>query len=318
MRTRPVRWPCLALTALLAGGMAGCSSVISPSSAAVSDGDATSASASPPPAPVALATAKVPATEETSPAAHSSSSAISNPVSNSPLSAYIGSQVLDESGAQLTSWNETSSYCTETATVIADGTVGTDSSGDVTLSTTGKAGSCVALISPGTYSSDVIEAKLYFPALPGKPGTIANWTSFWLTNAPKWPEDGELDAAEVEPVDATNAVTWHSGTSADQFTASTSTFSTVRLPVDGANLTPGWHTVDIVYTKGFFAVYYDGQEYTSYTSANVTGDPLNIYFTMMDTPTSSEIEKQIGSPPVNSDSSPATYTVRDLKIWSFK
>ena len=121
---------------------------------------------------------------------------------------------------------------------------------------------------------------------------------------------------EVEPVNATNAVTWHSGTASAQFTASTSGFSPVRLPVGCANLSPGWHSVDIVYTKGFFAVYYDGEEYTSYTSSNVTGDPLNIYFSMVSTPATSAVEKQIGSAPVNSDSAPTTYTVRSLKIWS--
>jgi hypothetical protein len=226
--------------------------------------------------------------------------------------------ILDDTGAALKSWNQTSSYCPETPTVIGDGTVGTDSSGDLTLTTTGKAGSCAALISPGAYSSNVIEAELDFPELPGKPGTIANWTTFWMTNGPKWPEDGELDGVEVEPVDATNAVTWHSGTASAQFTASTSGFSPVRLPADGPNLTPGWHTVDIVYTKGFFAVYYDGQEFTSYTSSNVTGDPLNIYFTIVNTPATSSVEKAIGSAPINSDSSPATYTVRYLKIWSFR
>ena len=53
--------------------------------------------------------------------------------------------------------------------------------------------------------------------------------------------------------------------------ASTDGFSPVKLPASGPNLTPGWHTVDIVYTKGYFAVYYDGEQFTSYTSSNVTG-----------------------------------------------
>jgi len=225
---------------------------------------------------------------------------------------------LNDTGAALKSWNQTSSYCPETPTVIGDGTLGTDSSGDLTLTTTGKPGSCVALISPGAYSSNVVEAELYFPELAGRPGTIANWTTFWMTDGPAWPVDGELDGVEVEPVNATNAVTWHSGTTSAPFSASTSGFSAVRLPVDGANLTPGWHTVDIVYTKGFFAVYYDGQEFTSYTSSNVTGDPLNIYFTMVDTPATSSVEKAIGSAPINSATSPVTYTVRCLKVWSFR
>jgi hypothetical protein len=262
-----------------------------------------------------IATASVPAEKATS-AAHSN--AISHPVTKAVLGDYIGSLILDDTGAQLKSWNQTSSYCPQTPTLIANGTVGTDSSGDVTLTTSGTAGSCAALISPGAYSSNVIEAELYFPALPGKPGTIANWTSFWLTDAPAWPDDGELDAVEVEPVNATSAVSWHSGTASAPFTASTSSFARVTLPTEGANVTPGWHTVDIVYTKGFFAVYYDGQEFTSYTSSNVTGDPLNIYFTIVNTPATSSVEKAIGSAPINSDKSPATYTVRYLKIWSFR
>ena len=72
----------------------------------------------------------------------------------------------------------------------------TDSDGDATLSTTGKPGSCVGIVSPGAYSSGVIEADIDFPALPGKPGTIANWTAFWMTNQAAWPVDGEIDAVE--------------------------------------------------------------------------------------------------------------------------
>lgn len=226
---------------------------------------------------------------------------------------------MNESGSQLTSWDQTASYCPGTAAGIAgDGTVTTDSSGDAILTTKGTAGSCVALISPSMYKSNVIEAKLYFPALPGKSGTIANWTSFWMTNSATWPVDGELDGVEVEPVNAINAVTWHSGTTSNEFSASTSNYAPVHLPVDSGGLSPGWHTVDIVYTKGFFAVYYDGYEFTSYTSSNVTGAPLSLYFTMVNTPATPAVEKQIGSPPVNSTTSPTTFTVGYLKIWSLK
>jgi len=225
---------------------------------------------------------------------------------------------LSESGAQLKSWNQTSSYCPGQTSLTGDGTVGTDSSGDVTLKTTGKAGSCVALISPGTYKSDVIEAKLYFPALPGKPGTIANWTACWLTDQANWPAAGELDGVEVEPVNATNDVTWHSGTTSAEVSASTYEYSPVKLPVEGADLTPGWHTVDIVYTKGFFAVYYDGQQYTSYTSSAVTGAALNLILTSTVTPKTDTAYNMIGGPAVNSASSPETMAVQYLRIWSYK
>ena len=46
--------------------------------------------------------------------------------------------------------------------------------------------------------------------------------------------------------------------------------------------------MDIVYTKGFFAVYYDGKEFTSLNSDDVTGDALNIYLTTSVTPNTSQ------------------------------
>ena len=231
---------------------------------------------------------------------------------------YAGSLVADESGSELTSWNETNSFCPEESWQVADGKVGTDGAGDATLTTSGTTGSCVAIISPGTYSSAVIEADIDFPALPGNSNTIADWTSFWMTDGSAWPQDGELDAVEAQPVNGENATSWHSGSSSSQFVASTDDFFPTKLPVNGPNLTPGWHTVDIVYTAGFFAVYYDGQPYTTYNSGNVTGDPLNIYLTTSVTANTSAVQQVLGGPPVNSDSSPATLAIKYLKVWSVK
>jgi hypothetical protein len=200
---------------------------------------------------------------------------------------------------------------------VSNGVVGTGSNGAATLTTNATPGSCVALISPGAYSSGVIEASMYFPAQPGKPKTIANWTGIWLAG-PSWPSDGELDAVEVEPVDGTSAVTWHSGTSSALFTASTSVYFPPRLPVHTANVTPGWHTVDIAYAKGSFAVYYDGKLYTSYSSSHVTGRPLNIYVTMVNTPNTSWVLQHIGGAPINSANQPATLQVKYLRVWSYK
>jgi hypothetical protein len=308
------------MTLLLTGVTAGCASLDHSSSAAGSpaEGSGNGPFTAAPPVPMAIATAKLPAHRSTkappaSPAASGSASTAVHGVDD-----YKGSLVLDEPGSSMTGWNQTASYCPGTPGMLANGTVGTDSNGEATLTTPSKPGSCVALITPGAYSSDVIEADIYFPGLPGKPQTMANWAGFWLTNGPAWPVDGELDAVEVEPVNAANAVTWHSGTRSAEFSASTSGFGDVPLPVGGNNLSPGWHVVDMVYTKGFFAVYYDGQEYTSYTSANVTGSPLNVYFTMANTPNTSAIQKLIGSPPINSSPSSATMSVRYLKVWSFK
>jgi hypothetical protein len=316
---------CLGLTALIAGATAGCSYVMSPTSAT---SPAQLSSSAPPPPPMAVATARVPSGEaldspsplRTSDSGGSAGSGVSggSGAASSSVQDYEGSLILDASGAQMATWNKTASYCPENSGNIANGTVGTDSTGAVNLTTTGKAGSCVALISPGSYASDVIEADIYFPGLPGSAGTMANWTGFWLTDGATWPEGGELDGVEVEPVNAANAVTWHSGTTSNEFSASTSGFSPVQLPVDGANLSPGWHVVDMVYTRGFFAVYYDGQEFTSYTSSNVTGSPLNVYVTMTNTPNTAAIVDKIGSPPINSDPSSATLSVRYLKVWSLR
>jgi hypothetical protein len=232
---------------------------------------------------------------------------------------HAGSLVLNDTGSQLASWNQTSSECSSQSIGVANGTVATDSSGDATLTTTGKPGSCVAIISPNTYSSDVIEARIDFPALPGKAGTIANWTALWLTDQATWPVNGELDAVETEPVTGKNAVSWHSGpNSSSVFVASTDGFQPTKLPIQGPNLTPGWHTVDIVYTKGFFAVYYDGHQYTNYTSSKVTGSALNLILNSTVTPKTDAAWQAIGGPEVNSDSSPATIAVKYLRIWSYK
>jgi hypothetical protein len=231
---------------------------------------------------------------------------------------YAGSLRLNASGSQLASWNQTSTFCPETFWQVANGTVGTDASGNATLSVNGQTGSCVAAVSPRAYSSAVIEADIDFPALPGSSSTIADWTSFWLTDGNAWPQDGELDAVEAQPVNGINAVSWHSGSDASQFVASTDDFFPTKLSQGAANLTPGWHVVDIVYTQGFFAVYYDGKQYTSYTSGNVTGDPLNIYLTTSVTPDISTIQQELGGPPVNSDSSPATIAVKYVRVWSYQ
>lgn len=243
-------------------------------------------------------------------------SAVPSPV---PLAGreYANSLILDDMGAQLQSWNQTSSYCAESPGYTGDGTVKPGRSGAVGLTTSGRAGSCVGLVSPAAYSSGVIEADIYLPALPGKPDSIANWAGLWLCGA-QWPQDGELDAVEVEPVDGRNAVTFHSGTTSAPFVAATSGYFPTKLPMETANLTPGWHTVDIVFTRGFFAIYYDGKEFTSFTSSHIPGSPLSLYITMADTPNTPWVQQHIGGPPINSDPSPATYSVKDLRIWSYR
>ena len=230
---------------------------------------------------------------------------------------YAGAVVFSETGSQLTSWNDTSSFCTGQSWEVPNGTVTTDSSGDAILKVAGTSGSCVSIHSPSIYSSDVIEADIDFPALPSKTSTIADWTSFWMDGI-SWPEDGELDAVEAEPINGIDAAAWHSGTSTAEFTASTDGFYSTKLPKDTSPLTPGWHVVDIVYTKGFMAVYYDGKEFTSYKSTNVTGDPMSVILSTSMAPNTSAVQSAIGGAPVNSSTSATSLTIKYLKIWAYK
>jgi len=227
------------------------------------------------------------------------------------VTSYEGSLLVSETGAGLGSWASPST-CTGHGWA-ADGTVTTGSDGNLLLTTTGQSDSCAALASPGTYSSAVIQAAIDFPACPGKPGSIANWTAFWLADAAAWPEAGELDGVETEPPTGVNAVSWHSGSDAtgtpsyNVSTVNDGWFHGTPLRTSTGNLTPGWHTVDIVYTKGFFAVYYDGKLYTSFASSNITGDPLTVYLTTDVDPHSD-----------NDATSPVTIEVQSLKIWAYK
>lgn len=242
----------------------------------------------------------------------------STPVPVGPAANYAGSLELSASGAELASWNQTPSFCREVSWGVPDGAVTTAATGDALLTTTGKPGSCVGIISPGAFSSGVVEADIDFPALPGKPGTIADWTALWLTDQATWPVDGEIDAVETEPATGVNAVSYHWGTRSKALEMSTDGFApNGKIAVYGPNLTPGWHVVDVVFTKGYFAVYYDGKEFASATSSVITGSALNILLNSSVTPDTSALRKTIGGTPKNSDSSPATVQVKYLKVWSY-
>jgi hypothetical protein len=234
-------------------------------------------------------------------------------------SQYAGAVQLNATGSQLATWNQTRTFCSHDHWTVANGSVYTDSRNEAVLTTNGQTGSCVALVSPQSFSAAVIEVYAYFPPLPGRPGTIADWTSLWLTSQANWPTEGELDAVEAEPVTGVNAAAWHWGSvGAEQSESTDGLTQQGTLPRDGANLTPGWHVVDIAYAQGFFAVYYDGRLFTSLASGVVTGAPLNLLITSSVTPDTSEIEQQIGGPPQNSDSQPAGLAVKYVKVWSFR
>jgi hypothetical protein len=275
------------------------------------------------PSAVASGTASAPGTSSgrTAGSASPSQPSAQPAVSLGPVAGgqYAGQVELSMTGSQLESWNQTKSFCTESDWGVADGSVFTDSSNDAVLATTGKPGSCVGLVSPESFSSAVIEAYAYFPPLPGRSGTIADWSSVWLTNQANWPAAGELDAVEAEPATGVNAVAWHWGSAgAEQSVSTDGLAADGTLPKSGPNLTPGWHVVDIAYAQGFFAVYYDGRLFTTMSADIITGAPLNLLITTSVTPDNGEVEQQIGGPPVNSDSQPAGLAVKYVKVWAFK
>ena len=149
--------------------------------------------------------------------------------------------------------------------------VSLNSSGYAELTTTGKAGNCTSIESPHTYPTAdgyVYEADIYF-------SSWENWPSFWMYgNA--WPQDGEIDAVEAN-VD-NNYVTWHYGT--NNSTIGTASWDNQVVKPTGANISPGWHTVDIAFGGNRIQVFYDGYSYVTVpeTLTDTTDDPMWIVF----------------------------------------
>jgi hypothetical protein len=83
-------------------------------------------------------------------------------------------------------------------------------------------------------------------------------------------------------------------------TVSTESWREEMLPAESSNIGPGWHVVDIVWTSGFFSVYYDGHLYTSYHGSGVTGAALQVAISSAVAPDNGEIEQALGGPPINS------------------
>jgi hypothetical protein len=149
--------------------------------------------------------------------------------------------------------------------------VAVNSSGYAELSTNGQAGNCVAIESPHTYPTAdgyVYEADIYF-------STWENWPSFWLYGN-DWPQDGEIDGVEANYNQ--NYVTWHYGT--DNSTIGTGPWSGQVVKPTGANISPGWHIIDIAFGGNRIQVFYDGYSYVTIpeTLTGTTDDPMWIVF----------------------------------------
>ncbi|MBO0801745.1 MAG: glycoside hydrolase family 16 protein [Nocardiopsaceae bacterium] len=146
-----------------------------------------------------------------------------------------------------------------------------NSSGYAELDTTGNAGDCESIESPHTYPTAdgyVYEADIYF-------STWENWSSFWMYGN-DWPQDGEIDAVEANLDN--NYVTWHYGTG--NSTIGTGSWNDQVVTPTSANISPGWHIIDIAFGGNRIQVFYDGQPYVTIpeTLTATTDDPMWITF----------------------------------------
>lgn len=112
--------------------------------------------------------------------------------------------MLNATGATLTSWNQTSSFCSGQSWEVGDGTVSTDSSGVAVLATTGKAGSCGAH-QPGRLLVRR-DRGVHLPSGTARRAGHRRRLDVGLADQPgDLAVDGEMDAVEAEPVTGVNA-----------------------------------------------------------------------------------------------------------------
>jgi hypothetical protein len=149
--------------------------------------------------------------------------------------------------------------------------VSVNSSGYAELTTNGQPGNCTSIESPHTYPTAdgyVYEADIYF-------STWENWPSFWMYGN-DWPQDGEIDGVEAN-LDQ-NYVTWHYGT--NNSTIGTGSWNDQVVQPTSANISPGWHIVDIAFGGNRIQIFYDGKPYVTIpeTLTGTTDDPMWITF----------------------------------------
>jgi hypothetical protein len=135
-----------------------------------------------------------------------------------------------------------------------------NTAGNAQLTTTGKAGDCVTIQSPHKYPTKpgyIYETRFYA-------STMLNWSAWWMYGEP-WPDQGEVDA--FEPQFGTNYASWHStpcNSSAASSTQATDPWTypcKTTVKPSGADITAGWHTLDMAYTTTGADIYYDGHLY---------------------------------------------------------
>lgn len=185
------------------------------------------------------------------------------------------------------------------------------------LDTTGANGNCAVIQSPGLFptTSGVVQAEIYLSAIPGQPTQIADWAAMWMYG-PNWPTDGEIDA--VESSFGVSAVTYHYGSSDPSSPDYNLGYTTYRplyptnssgalvqpLTVTGPNVTPGWNTVDIVFSTQEIRIYYNGHLFTTAKGSYITGQPAYLVF------------DDVSQSSMNTLGIPGTMLVKNVHIFS--
>ena len=151
----------------------------------------------------------------------------------------------------------------------------TYSAPNVVLTTNGQSGDCLDVQSPHTYPTNdgyVYETYMYA-------SNWSQWASYWMYGN-NWPTDGEIDS--VEGGSGTSFTSYHyegsSGPAAYSTCNNTNGCDAGATPLQigpsGANITSGWHTVDISYGghgagQGEVCVWFDGSQYGCVYGTNV-------------------------------------------------
>ena len=194
-----------------------------------------------------------------------------NPV---PLPAPLANHpfAFQKNGPEIYSWgpgaNSPGNCTADRSELSSDGT-------NAVLVTSGQSGDCTDLQSPHTYPTQdgyVYETYMYA-------SNWSQWASFWMYGN-DWPADGEIDSAEGGS--GTSYTSYHyegSGGPASYSTCNDTNgcdggAKPLQYGPSGANITPGWHTVDISYGghgagQGEVCVWFDGHEYGCVYGTNV-------------------------------------------------
>ena len=144
-----------------------------------------------------------------------------------------------------------------------------------------------------SFTYGLAEARVWLPAVTGKPGEVANWPAVWA-DGKTWPQDGEIDIAEA--IGGRLCGHLHNTASPGGIGAGGGT------GCPAGSYIGGWHTFAVNWEPGNITFYYDGRDVGSVTSG-VTTAPM---FLILDYATGGA-----GGP----SQAPATMKVDYVRVW---